>query len=99
MIIMQVWFEVQPDSVEAFVGATLENGGHTVQEPGNLRFELLRDHDTPTRFLLIEMWEEQDAIDDHFSTDHFEAWRKATDSLLAADPIMSRYERLFPPAP
>lgn len=98
MIIMQVWFEVHPQAVDSFIAATLENGGHTVQEPGNLRFELLRDTDAANCFLLIEMYEDQEMLDDHFETEHFAAWRAATDGLLSADPVMTRYERLFPPA-
>lgn len=98
MIIMQVAFEIIPDHIESFITATLENGGHTVQEPGNLRFELLHDTQQDNRFLLIEIYVDQESMDDHFETDHFAAWRTATDSLLAGDPVMHSYTRLFPPA-
>lgn len=98
MVVMQVWFEVHPDAVEQFVAATLENGGHTSQEPGNLRFELLRDQDNPHRFLLIEIYDDQDALDDHFVTEHFAVWRNVTDGMFKTDPVMTRYERLFPPS-
>ena len=43
---------VKPPNVEPFLDATLDNARHTRKEPGNLRFDVLRAEDDPTRFLL-----------------------------------------------
>ncbi len=35
------------------------------QEPGCLRFEVYHSNNDPTKFLLMERWESQDALDKH----------------------------------
>ena len=40
-------------------------------EPGNLRWDIWRDHSDPPRFLLDELYRNQAAADAHRATSHF----------------------------
>ena len=54
MLIVHVHIEVKPESVAAFIDATIENARNSVQEPGIARFDLVQQIDDPTRFVLVE---------------------------------------------
>ena len=53
-----VQIQVKPECVEAFCEATLANVRASRQEPGILRFDLLKQQDATDRFLLIEEFRE-----------------------------------------
>jgi autoinducer 2-degrading protein len=83
MLIVHVHIRVKPESVEAFKAATTENARHSVQEPGITRFEALQQSDDPTRFLLMETY--QDASDQlkHRETAHYAKWRDTVAEMMA----------------
>ncbi|MFV1969039.1 MAG: putative quinol monooxygenase, partial [Pirellulaceae bacterium] len=71
MYIVSVTVYVVPDQVEAFIEATLDNARSTRQEPGNVRFDVARAEDDPTRFLLYEVYQTQDGFKQHQQTEHY----------------------------
>ena len=40
-------------------------------EPGNMRYDVWRDQDEPTRFVLDELYADRAAVDAHRATPHF----------------------------
>jgi len=50
MHVVCVHVHVKAESREEFIRATLGNARHTVEEPGNLRFDVIEQIDDPTRF-------------------------------------------------
>ncbi len=54
-----------PADVDAVKGMLVEQGRHSRQEPGCARFEVYHSTADPTRFLLVERWESQEAVDAH----------------------------------
>ncbi|MDO9311240.1 MAG: putative quinol monooxygenase [Nitrosomonas sp.] len=63
-------------------------------ETGCLSYQLFRNSDHPAEFLFIEEWVDEQAIDAHFATPHMrDALEKAT-PLLAAAPIIKKYQLL-----
>lgn len=53
--------------VEAALGTLIEA---THAEPGCIRYVLHRHADDAAKFVLIEHWRDQDALDIHFRTEH-----------------------------
>jgi quinol monooxygenase YgiN/quercetin dioxygenase-like cupin family protein len=45
----------------------------TRAEPGNLRYDLYRSADRPDRFMRLEVWRDQDALEQHKATPHLRA--------------------------
>jgi (4S)-4-hydroxy-5-phosphonooxypentane-2,3-dione isomerase len=60
---------------EDFIPATVENHKGSIQEPGNLRFDLLQSAGDPNHFLLYEAYESEEAAAAHKKTAHYLKWR------------------------
>ena len=71
--LVQVW--VKSSHVDEFIEATIENHKDSVREPGNLRFDILRDAGNPSKFVLYEAYESEDAAAAHKNTPHYLKWR------------------------
>ena len=53
-VITHVYVSCKPGTEEDFVAASLANAVSSVLEPDNLRFDILRNVDDPTKFVLVE---------------------------------------------
>jgi len=96
MIVTIVHVEVHPDHIESFIRASTENHLESVKEPGNLRFDLLRNEAEPTRFVLYEAYENQDAAAAHKQTAHYLKWRETVAPWMARPREGIRYTGLQP---
>ena len=83
MVCAWIQHHVHPERVDAYLEATLANARATQHEPGNLRFDVLRNPDDPAHFVLFEVYVDADAQKAHFASDHFKAWRAAMDGVIA----------------
>ena len=83
MIVTCVHVNVKPEAVEGFIKATEENHNQTVKEPGNLRFDFLRQQDDPCRFMIYEVFESEEAIKNHKDTSHYIKWRDSVAGFMA----------------
>lgn len=50
--------------------------GASRAEPGNLGYQVLRDRQDPSVFVLVERYADEDAFEAHRSSPHFEKWLK-----------------------
>jgi quinol monooxygenase YgiN len=96
MLVVHVHVHVKPDSVEAFEAATLENARQSVQEPGIARFDVIRQLDDPTRFVLVEVYRTDQAIAAHKQTAHYAKWRDTVEPMMAEPRTSVKYHNLFP---
>jgi (4S)-4-hydroxy-5-phosphonooxypentane-2,3-dione isomerase len=96
MYVVCVTVFVNPDDVDAFVEATRDNHLNTRQEPGNLRFDVLRAEDDPTRFFLYEMYRTKEAFASHQQTRHYLRWRESVAPLMAQPRQGVRHLVIFP---
>ena len=98
MHVTLVHIHVNPEHVEPFMAATLRNQQGTAREPGNVRFDVLQSPDDPARFVLVEMFRDEEAAAAHKSTPHYQTWRDEVASWMAG-PREGRRYRLLSPAP
>ena len=96
MIVTIVHIEVLPAYIESFIQASTENHLESVKEPGNLRFDLLRSDDYPTRFVLYEAYENPTAAAAHKETAHYLKWRETVAPWMAVPREGIRYTGLQP---
>ncbi|MDX1980268.1 MAG: antibiotic biosynthesis monooxygenase [Bryobacteraceae bacterium] len=94
MLIIHVHVRVKPDSAGAFMEATRENAANSIQEPGVARFDVLRQADDPTRFLLIEVYRDAEAPARHKETAHYLKWRDAVAGMMAEPRTSVKYESI-----
>src|SRR5947209_2343993 len=96
MFIVQVQIHVQPEFVDAFREATLENARNSVKEQGIARFDLLQQADDPARFLLTEVYREAGAQARHRETAHYAIWRDKVADMMAEPRTSVKYANVFP---
>ncbi len=78
---VHVW--VKPGMAEAFIEASTANHKKSVQEKGNLRFDLLRDANDANKFVLYEAYETEEAAVAHKDTDHYKTWKETVADMMA----------------
>lgn len=78
-----VHVRVKPESVERFIAATRKNHLASIQEPGNLRFDVLQRDDDPTRFVLYEAYRSPEDAAAHKDTQHYREWRDTVADWMA----------------
>ncbi len=98
MLVTLVHVHVKPEHVDDFIEATRRNHEGSVQEPGNLRFDVLQSAEDPTRFVLYEAWRDEAAMAAHKETAHYLAWRETVADWMAEPRQGVPYRGLFPAA-
>ena len=98
MLTVHVHIQVKPDRVEAFEAACAENARNSLREPGVARFDVLRQQDDPTRFLLVEVYLTPEAPAAHKQTAHYKAWAEAVADMMAVPRSSVKYDRVDPEA-
>ena len=96
MYIVIVQLHVKADKIEPFLQHTLENARKTRQEPGCLRFDVLKSEADPTRFALHEVYRTPDGLKAHQETEHYKKWRDNVPELLAEPRVGTRYLNVSP---
>lgn len=96
MLVVHVHVHVKPEFVAAFEAATVENARHSVQEAGIARFDVVRQTDDATRFVLVEVYCSAEAPAAHKETRHYQVWRDAVEPMMAEPRRSARFSNLFP---
>jgi quinol monooxygenase YgiN len=96
MLIVHVFVHVKPDKVEEFKSASMENALNSVQEPGIARFDVIQQHDDPSRFVLVEVYRTADDPARHKETQHYQKWRDTVEDMMAEPRRAIKYQNIFP---
>jgi quinol monooxygenase YgiN len=96
MHIVHVFISVDPESIEAFRLATLDNARSSLQEPGVARFDFLEDVEQPGRFTLVEVYRTTADAARHKETAHYQRWAQAVDGMMASPRSRTVYRNVFP---
>ncbi len=82
-IVTSVTVYVKEAHVDDFIEASIKNHEESIKEPGNMQFDVLQSAEDPTRFLLYEAYESEEASAAHKSTPHYLAWRETVADWMA----------------
>ncbi|MHC4552827.1 MAG: antibiotic biosynthesis monooxygenase [Planctomycetota bacterium] len=74
---------VKQEYINDFITASAENHQGSVQEAGNLRFDILQNSADPCRFLLYEAYISDEAAALHKQTEHYLKWRETVADWMA----------------
>lgn len=96
MYVVCVKIQVVPEHAEAFLAATLDNAKGTREEPGNVRFDVLRMPSDPSRFFLYEVYPDEAAFKAHQQTPHYLRWKETVAPMMAVPRVGEKYESVFP---
>jgi len=77
MICMLIEVHVKKSALEEFLKIIKHDAVHSEgDEPGCLRFDVLRDNDDPLKFYFYEVYKDKTAQQAHRETPHFAEWAK-----------------------
>ena len=96
MVVTCVQIRVRPESVDAFIEASVENHKQSVKEPGNLRFDFVRQADDPSRFMIYEAYESEAAVAANKETPHYLKWRDTVKDMMAEPRYGIKYDIIEP---
>ena len=101
MYVAAVTVKVLPGRGEEFLEATRRNHLGTRREPGNRRYDVLRQAQPPAEgepetFVLSEVYESPEAFAAHQQTEHYLAWREAVAPLMAEPRQGPRFVSVYP---
>ena len=83
MIVTTVLVHVKSEHINDFIEASKKNHEASIRESGNMRFDVLQSRDDPSRFLLYEAYESDEAAAAHKKTEHYLEWRETVADWMA----------------
>jgi len=96
MLVVHVHVHVKPECVEDFKRVSLANARESIKESGIARFDVVQQQDDPTRFVLVEVYRDNQAPAAHKETKHYAAWRDAVASMMAEARSSVKFQNVFP---
>lgn len=96
MHVTLVHIHVKPEYKEDFIEATRENHRHSVNERGNMRFDVLQSVENPTHFILYEAYVSEADAARHKETRHYLEWRDKVANWMATPRTGERFMGLEP---
>ncbi|KNE86160.1 (4S)-4-hydroxy-5-phosphonooxypentane-2,3-dione isomerase [Aggregatibacter aphrophilus] len=96
MFAMLVEINIKEGKEQEFLEVFKRNHLGTRQEPGNLRFDVLRDPDVRTRFYAYEVYMNEAALEEHRKTVHYHRCVTELEPLMTANRSKKIFEWVFP---
>jgi len=96
MFIVHVLVDVKAECIDSFITATVENARNSLKEPGIARFDVVQQHDDPTKFVLVEVYRTANDPARHKETAHYIKWRDTVADMMASPRMGIKYNNLFP---
>ncbi|MDR3422921.1 MAG: putative quinol monooxygenase [Xanthobacteraceae bacterium] len=78
LFIAAVEYDIVPGKVDDFLAAVKENGAASVKEPGCREFDITVSQTDPNHVFILEVYDNEDALKAHVTTDHFKKYKAAT---------------------
>ncbi|MDM5317358.1 putative quinol monooxygenase [Fictibacillus sp. b24] len=84
MIIIHAGLTVRPEKEEAFLEEVKTLVEASRAESGNIQYDLMKDSEKEATYLMVEVWENQEAVQKHNTSEHFIAFGQKAQSFMAA---------------
>ncbi|HEY3311391.1 MAG TPA: putative quinol monooxygenase [Anaerolineales bacterium] len=94
MLVQVVYLQVQPALLDAFILEAAGNCAASAQEPGVLQFDLLQQTDDPLKFILYEVYDSTQALENHRLTAHYKRWAEVGVPMLSAERVRVLYNKV-----
>lgn len=75
---------LKPEKTKDFIAAAKEIIEKSNKEPGCISYQLYQDPYTVSKFVFVEEYKNQAAVDAHFASEHFKAFGPKIGDLVAA---------------
>jgi autoinducer 2-degrading protein len=96
MVVTIVEVQVKSENIEQFIAATIENHKGSIQERGNMRFDVLQSPQDPSLFLLYEAYDSEQSAAAHKNTAHYAKWKDSVAPWMAVPRKGTPYKAIRP---
>jgi len=94
MLVVFVHVRVKPECVDRFREETIKNACESIKEEGVARFDVFQSQEDKTKFVLVEIYKDDEAPKLHKQTAHYLAWRSAVESMMAEPRYSEKYTNI-----
>ncbi len=94
MITIIAEFDVKNGMEDAFMRLARECTMYTKKEAGNLSYSVFNERTEPSKFVFIEEWANDVAIEKHGNTPHFNAFISGIKTLINGEPKIREIMRV-----
>ncbi|WP_068617930.1 putative quinol monooxygenase [Paenibacillus tuaregi] len=84
MIIIHAEMKVNREAEAEFLESVQELIESSRAEAGNVSYQLLKDTDQDNTYLMVEQWKDQEAVEAHNASSHFQAFVTKAPKYLTA---------------
>ena len=96
--VLLVEFDVQPDSLEAFMALIDVNARASVErEPGCYQFDVMQTLDAPNKIVLYEVYASEQAFQEHMGMAHTQTFLTAAKPMLQGQWVLRMTRKVTPP--
>ena len=95
MYIVIVNISVKEKYIDEFEKATVENARNSMKEKGVIRFDFLKQKDETDKYVLIEVYREEEDALKHKETPHYKKWRETVEIMMAQPRKSTKYTEIF----
>jgi autoinducer 2-degrading protein len=96
MIVTIVNIFVKKEYIEDFIKETNLNHKGSIEEPENLRFDVLQSKTDSSNFLLYEAYRSEEGAKAHKETSHYLRWKEAVEVWMEKPRVSHRYNIIAP---
>ena len=93
MITIIASFELKPECVEEFLAQAEECIAGSRSEEGNISYDLYVSRENSCKYFFVENWKDEEAIQSHNATPHFQKFSGAFAPMLAGAPTVELLEK------
>jgi len=93
---MHINIKVKHEFLEEFKQICIENAKNSIKEPLIKRFDVLQQADDPTRFILVEAYDNESGIDVHRKTAHYNKWKTEAERMIEGERTRTKFTPVWP---
>ncbi|MDR2383094.1 MAG: antibiotic biosynthesis monooxygenase [Prevotellaceae bacterium] len=91
-IVITAELNIKTDQIEKFLTEVQEIIAKSKAEEGNASYNLFADLNEKNKFIFVEEWKGQAAVDTHFATEHFKKFNTLMDEVAASPAKIKIFE-------
>ncbi len=96
MLIVHVHIQVKTEYINDFISLTMENVRNSILEAGIKTFDFYQQNDDLNKFLLVEIYSDEQAVSAHKQTRHYDKWKTGVEEMMIEPRYSIKYANIFP---